>query len=811
MKKSILFILSSAVLLAISACNKPVEENNSQQNEDKQNEEPKVPDGAVDLGLSVYWASCNLGATIPEESGFFYAWGETATKEDYSWDTYKWTEGKVTVFPSFGGGINATATLTKYNTMGKFGKVDNLIILESIDDAAHAKLGDKWRTPTLEEWKELVDKCTWSWSIRNGIPGYQISSNAVGNTNSIFIPAAGGRSGKEAEYANTDVLCLTSSLCVDTPIGEMILHGSKDGVEFLPTQRYAGLPVRAVYGTCKLEHGDELFVDPASFDLSPEAQIIEVDILKNVDYSVSIDEAGKEWITPIGTKSLSTGKASFNIDANTSSDNRQGKITFKQDGGNLSRTVIVHQSQTNSLVIQTKEYEVSNTSQTLNIEVQANVAFDVESGADWITFVQTKSLSTSTIVLSIDANTSPEQRSGTVVVKQRDGDLSETISITQRQTDVLEVSPTEFNLGPEAQSIVIMVNHNVEYDVTVPNHSPSWISFVSDTSTKSLDENQITLSIDQNTGRGRSDWVTISQTNGSLSQIVMIYQEGVQLVTRISLDYASIGLLEGKSQVLTATVYPDDAYNKSISWKTLDNSIATVDENGKVTAVSEGRTYLYVTADDDSRVYASCTVTVYPEVVDLGLSVKWAMSNLCETGLVNSPAAYGDYYAWGETETKTYYSWPNYQWSNGSYNTLTKYNTNSSYGIVDDKTELERGPSGDDAASKILGGNWRMPTYDEWNELVKKCTWTWTTLNGVKGKKITSNQPGYTDKWIFLPAAGQWRGTSLSSVGSYCYYWTSSLYTYSPYCAYPTNIYGSSDYGHVADRCYGHSVRPVLE
>ncbi len=105
------------------------------------------------------------------------------------------------------------------------------------------------------------------------------------------------------------------------------------------------------------------------------------------------------------------------------------------------------------------------------------------------------------------------------------------------------------------------------------------------------------------------------------------------------------------------------------------------------------------------------------EYVDLGLSVKWATCNVGAT----YPSDCGDYYAWGETTTKTTYSWSNYKWCNGSETTLTKYCTNKNYGTVDGKTVLD--PE-DDAASVNMGGSWRIPTVEEWKELRDNCMWT---------------------------------------------------------------------------------------
>lgn len=138
---------------------------------------------AVDLGLSVKWACCNVGATKPEEYGGYYAWGETEEKNDYTWSTYKWCRGDFD-------------TLTKYCTSSRYGHVDNKTVLEPEDDVAHVKWGGSWRMPTADEIKELNDKCSWTWTTRNGVNGYKVIGP---NGNSIFLPAAGIRGSTEVD------------------------------------------------------------------------------------------------------------------------------------------------------------------------------------------------------------------------------------------------------------------------------------------------------------------------------------------------------------------------------------------------------------------------------------------------------------------------------------------------------------------------------------------------------------------------------------------------------------------------------------
>jgi len=191
------------------------------------------------------------------------------------------------------------------------------------------------------------------------------------------------------------------------------------------------------------------------------------------------------------------------------------------------------------------------------------------------------------------------------------------------------------------------------------------------------------------------------------------------------------------------------------------------------------------------------------EWVDLGLSVKWAT---CNVG-ASSPSEYGDYFAWGETSPKSDYSWSTLKYcSDDSGDSFTKYNTKSDYGSVDNKTRLDLS---DDAARANWGGKWRMPTEAEFDELESNCTYTWTTQGGKNGYKVTSKKNGNS---IFLPAAGDRYGTSVSNAGSYGYYWSSSLNTDGPFHAW--YLYFNSSYFvtyNLGNRNHGFSVRPVTE
>ena len=143
----------------------------------------------VDLGLSVKWGTCNIGAKNPEDFGNFYQWGDVATKESYDWDTYKY-------------GTDRT-NLEKYNVK------DGKTVLDPEDDAAIVNLGEGWRMPTPAEIKELVDNCTWEWTTVNNVKGYKVTAK---NGNSIFLPAAGVMFTKNPYYGGQYGYYLSNTL-----------------------------------------------------------------------------------------------------------------------------------------------------------------------------------------------------------------------------------------------------------------------------------------------------------------------------------------------------------------------------------------------------------------------------------------------------------------------------------------------------------------------------------------------------------------------------------------------------------------------
>lgn len=182
----------------------------------------------VDLGLpsGLKWATCNIGATSPEQGGNKYAWGEIETKSIYWWSTYKWCN-----FNS----SNNSVSLTKYYNSSSSK-------LENADDVAYIKLGWKWRMPTNADWTELQLCCTWTWTTQNGVYGELVTGP---NGNSIFLPSAG--LDRYGDYGYAGGYYWSSSLSINSIEKAWSLSFYSSNISRGVAVRYSGFSIRPVY------------------------------------------------------------------------------------------------------------------------------------------------------------------------------------------------------------------------------------------------------------------------------------------------------------------------------------------------------------------------------------------------------------------------------------------------------------------------------------------------------------------------------------------------------------------------------------
>jgi hypothetical protein len=236
MKRTFLFLLAAVLLGAgLQSCNK--DDNNGDNNGGNNgggSGGSTTPEGWVDLGLpsGLLWADRNVGAENPEDYGNYYAWGEIAPKDVYNWSTY-----------AYG---NAAHELTKYCSNSEYGLngfTDSLTTLEPSDDAATVNIGGGARTPTKDEWQELMDNTTSTWTTQNGVYGRLLTGS---NGKSLFLPAAGIRFSSSPDYAGKYGFYWSSALSMDCPSDAWYVGFGSGRQDVDYSYRDDGFSVRAV-------------------------------------------------------------------------------------------------------------------------------------------------------------------------------------------------------------------------------------------------------------------------------------------------------------------------------------------------------------------------------------------------------------------------------------------------------------------------------------------------------------------------------------------------------------------------------------
>ena len=353
---------------------------------------------------------------------------------------------------------------------------------------------------------------------------------------------------------------------------------------------------------------------------------------------------------------------------------------------------------------------------------------------------------------------------------------------------VLQVSAQKFELGKGEKVSFTITAGSGEYSVESSNAMVA---------TASVNGNEVKIETFD------AGSVTITVTDTKTHQTANVYVTVTEVVNPphiedLHIDATSIELIVGESKSITIT-----SGNGDYTVKSSNESVATVSINGTtvtVKAISAGSKVAITITDSKSgqtaTVYVTVTEAVTPidnpeDVIDLGLpsGMLWASCNIGAT----KPEEVGEYYAWGEISPNWYdasgkYSMDNSHSAMGLNWDMTKYCTKEKYGTVDNKISLDLN---DDVAHIVLGGRYRMPTKDDFEELVNNCTSEWTTFNGVNGCKFT----GHNGNSVFFPATGMWMKGIPKYMDVYGNYWSRSLYTELPYEASILRVFDESAIG----------------
>lgn len=351
-----------------------------------------------------------------------------------------------------------------------------------------------------------------------------------------------------------------------------------------------------------------VITSPASIDLNVDGSSGSITFTANRNWKASSSDS---WITVSPSSGEASDKAvtvSVRCNANTTYEDRTATVTIRME--ELSQTVTVRQPANKGVVLPKQAYDLQADARSIEVEVQANVQYTVSTSATWIKQTGTKALTSKTLTFSIEENKTYDPREGKITIKpQESGVQEQVISVRQAQKDALNVEKTSYDMPYGGGEVEIKVEANVSFDVTP---SVEWIHY---SQTKALRSSTVVLKIDENaTYNSRQGKVEIKQQNGSLKHTITVNQAGRIAVTSVELNKTSIKLKVGESETLTATVKPDDATDKTVTWSASDTAVATV-ESGKVTAIKEGVTTITAKVGDKS---ATCSVTVMSSSIPEG-------------------------------------------------------------------------------------------------------------------------------------------------------------------------------------------------
>lgn len=749
---------------------------------------------AIDLGLSVKWAACNLGASLPNEYGEYYSWAETVSKSNYINATYKWGD---------------LHNLSKYCNNENYGIVDNLSVIKQEDDAASVQWGSGWRIPTIDEFNELLNNCTWEWtSDYNGTSasGFIGTSKISGYTDkSIFLPAGGCMLNEEIQNVGEFGIYWLSQNSSEYPTEGwgFLIKSSQPALNYWT--RYEGNMIRPVLGNRISVKSLSLNKVSAEIGVGQKLQLTVNFLPSNVPEKGIIWSSSNDAVATVSQTGQITAiaRGDCTITA-TSTDNgvcADCAVTVGTPEP-IDLGLSVKWAATNVGALSLDEYgeffswgditPYSTYGQNNPWITNSKLTkYCTQSGSGLNGFVDNKA------ILDPEDDIVHRRFGGKwrMPTKEEFDELIDNSKCTWEWKKINNKSGYLVTSISTGESI-FLPRGGKYYKMSSLSGTDKGFYWSSMISSSCFFAHNLTFS--------STSYSVATNSRDDALAVRPVYDESIIPVQSVVLDHDNAILSLGESLSLYATVIPGNAtYKESKCWSSSDESVASVNKDGLITTYKVGQTT--ITVDMGGGITAHCLITVkykVPEYVDLGLSKKWASFNLGAT----KPEEMGYLFAWGEVEPKDVYQSNTYKWSNGGTfeGAYTKYCNDPNYGVdnyVDEYTYLLQE---DDAASNALGSGWSMPSYDDLEELRRNCDWEWSEENGVAGVRVTSK---INTNSIFLP-------TVTSNSSSSAQYWSLSLEPYSyPYNASYLSIYHSSSYDHFfvggSWRYLGMYIRPV--
>lgn len=270
----------------------------------------------------------------------------------------------------------------------------------------------------------------------------------------------------------------------------------------------------------------QLILTEDTYNIPSKGKDITVELKTNVDYEVVIPDSVNNWISLLQTKAVRTDKLNFSIAENDNADNRKAIVIIKDKNSVLSDTLYINQSQKNALILTQREYKIKTEGETISVEVKTNIDYEVvipRTATNWITLLQTRAIRTDKIHLEIKENTSYDNRTAKIVIKDKNSSLNDTLYINQAQRDALILYKKQYNVSAVGEQISIEVRSNIECKVTIPQAVQNWIQEIPQS--RGLATSTLTCKVLANpTEEVRTAKIIIQDKNSALSDTVQITQ-----------------------------------------------------------------------------------------------------------------------------------------------------------------------------------------------------------------------------------------------------------------------------------------------
>ena len=272
---------------------------------------------------------------------------------------------------------------------------------------------------------------------------------------------------------------------------------------------------------------DALTVTKSKFEVSAQGEQIAVEVNANISFDYEIAQADKSWVSYVGSRAMTTSRLLFSISPNEETATREGTITITSEIGN--ETIKIYQfGASPALVLTQKEYIVPSDGQTIKVELNSNVDYEVAMpSVDWITESPTRAISTHTHYYTIASNTTCDNRSTEIHFYNKENNIDEIVEITQLQKDALIIGKTDYQVPQEGGTVDVTLQHNIDFEIKI-NETDTWITQIE---TRALQENQLRFNISENTtGAERIGKIMIANTQQNISQTITITQSAIPVL-----------------------------------------------------------------------------------------------------------------------------------------------------------------------------------------------------------------------------------------------------------------------------------------